>query len=61
MNRRGTWWVQCKSDPRWNAHGESSSVGGFEIPAEAKAHLAKKREELKAEPPEDCEFGYMKD
>lgn len=60
MIRRGTWWVQSKTDPRWDGSG-SDIVGGFELPPAAKEHIAAKKTELGCEPPEDLEFGYMKD
>ncbi len=57
--REGTWWLHSKSDPRWNAEGQSV-VGGLEMPDECR----QKMEELKktlGNPPRDLEFGYMKD
>jgi hypothetical protein len=57
----GSWWVKSESDPRWDGSGSSRSVGGFVIPAEAKAHIDGKKRELGCEPPADCEYGYMKD
>lgn len=57
----GHWYVLSKSKPEWNGGGHSDFVGGFEIPAEAKAHLEKKKVEFKTEPPEDTEWGYNKD
>ena len=57
--QKGSWWVHCKSDPRWNGSG-SSRVGGFTIPSDAAAHIARKKKEL-GEPPADVEWGYMKD
>lgn len=58
--RRGSWWVRSKSDPRWNGGGRGT-VGGFMKPPGVDKHIKNKRRELKAEPPDDCEWGYMKD
>lgn len=55
----GSWWLQSKSDPRWNASGRAA-VGGFVMPEACKQKL----EELKrrfGEPPRDLKWGYMKD
>jgi hypothetical protein len=56
----GSWWLTSKKDPRWNTHGNSSFVGGFEMCDEAKEKL----EVLKlkyGKPPKDLTHGYMKD
>lgn len=55
----GTWWFKSKSDPRWNTSGHAS-VGMFSMTPDAKAALEVKKAEL-GEPPEDLEWGYMKD
>lgn len=58
--RSGSWWVRSKSDPRWDGSGNAESCGGFTMPYECSQHI----EELKkkfGEPPEDLEYGYMKD
>jgi hypothetical protein len=60
MIRSGSWWVESKSDPRWNGSG-SDIVGGFEIPPAAKEHIEAKKAQFACEPPEDLTFGYMKD
>lgn len=57
--RPGSWYLLSKSDPRWNCYGEGN-VGGFVMPKECKEKL----EELKKQygtPPDDLEWGYMKD
>lgn len=59
LTTSGSWWINSKSDPRWNASG-SDDVGGFVIPLAAKEKI----EALKAmlgEPPSDLKYGYMKD
>lgn len=59
MKRAGTWWLQSKSDSRWDTSGRAG-VGGFSIPTECQIEL----DRLKAkygEPPEDLEWGYEKD
>ena len=58
--RGGSWWLRSRSDPRWNSNGRSACVSGFSMPTECKAKI----EELKGiigNPPEDLEYGYMKD
>ena len=60
MMRSGSWWLKSESDPRWNAHGSDNYCGGFVMPKECE----KKVKELKKElglPPDDLEYGYMKD
>lgn len=56
---KGTWWVKCLSDPRWNASGQAS-VGGFIKPQQVQDHLDAKQTEL-GELPKDLEWGYTKD
>lgn len=56
----GTWYVSCPSDPRWNGSGHAR-VGLFSMPGAVVEHLNAKVQELGAEPPADCEWGYMKD
>lgn len=55
----GTWWLKSKSDPRWDVTGYGP-VGGFVMPDEA-VQAKKKLEKKYGPPPEDLEFGYMKD
>jgi hypothetical protein len=56
----GSWWVHSKSDPRWDCHGRDR-VGGFACPPNAEAAIEAKKRELGCEPPDDLEYGYMKD
>lgn len=59
--REGSWWYRSLSDPRWNVDGRSESIsvtGG--PPAEAREALAKLEQALGA-PPDDLEYGCMKD
>jgi len=59
MMREGTWWIASEKDPRWNKSGKGY-VGCFSRPQEAVEAV----EELKAlygPPPDDLEWGYMKD
>jgi hypothetical protein len=59
-NRSGNWWLVSHDDPRWNCCGETSSCGGFEMPAECKMKV----DELTLKfgnPPKDLTFEYMKD
>ena len=59
--RQGSWWLHSKTDSRWNRDGRSSGVGGFQIPQEAMDEIEKIKESLGEEPPDDLEYGYMKD
>ncbi|HEY4497079.1 MAG TPA: hypothetical protein VI432_02940 [Candidatus Paceibacterota bacterium] len=57
--REGSWWLRSKKDPRWNTDGRAY-VGGFLMPEACRSKI----DELKlrfGEPPEDLEWGYMKD
>lgn len=58
----GVWWVQSKSDPRWNGGGRADaflvSSGG---PNEIQEHISKRERELGEPPPDDLEYGAMKD
>jgi hypothetical protein len=55
----GTWWIRSEKDPRWNADGKGQ-VGMFGRPAEAEAKVEELKKTL-GDPPEDLEWGYMKD
>ena len=57
--REGSWWLRSKSDPRWNSDGRTD-VGGFVMPDECKRKLEELKQKF-GEPPEDLEWGYMKD
>lgn len=59
-SRWGTWWLKSESKPEWNANGQDY-VGGFEICSGAREILERKRQELREEPPEDLEWGYIRD
>lgn len=54
-----SWWVSSRKDPRWNGSGRCSrslcSIG-----AACDEYIATKTKEL-GEPPDDLEFGGMKD
>ena len=59
MMANGSWWLESKSDPRWNING-TGSVGMFGMPSACREKL----EELRAiygEAPADLSYGYMKD
>lgn len=60
MLDEGAWWLKSISDPRWNCEGHGL-VGMFSMPSAAKKKIEEMKEKLKCEPPEDLEFGYMKD
>jgi len=55
----GSWWLRSKEDPRWNYEG-SGTVGGLIIPSECKDKIKELKKRL-GTPPDDLEFGYMKD
>jgi len=59
MIREGTWWLNSKKDPRWNASGRSH-VGGFCMSVDCEKKLEELKKKL-GDPPDDLEFGYMKD
>ena len=57
--REGSWFVSCKSDPRWNNQGRAigSCCGG--VPdMDAWIESCKKKY---GKPPADAEMGFMKD
>ena len=57
---RGSWWLSSKIDPRWDCNGRGP-CGGLVIPPSATEALERIKKELNEEPPEDLEYGYMKD
>jgi hypothetical protein len=60
FNRPGGWWLDSKIDPRWNCNGSTKSCGGFVMPTECELKIEQLKEQL-GEPPDDLEYGYMKD
>lgn len=58
--KEGSWWLNSKSDPRWNVEGRSSYVGGLVMPSDCESKIEELKKEL-GEPPDDLEWGYMKD
>jgi hypothetical protein len=56
--REGCWYVESKSDPRWNGTGEAL-VGMGAMPSAARAHIDRMKETL-GEEPEDLLWGYHK-
>lgn len=59
MIRHGTWWIASKTDPRWKASGRGE-VGMFAKPPEVDTKIAELKVTL-GDPPDDLEWGYMKD
>lgn len=59
MMAEGTWWLESRSDPRFNCRGEGL-VGMFCMPPAAERKMKELEEELGCKAPEDLEFGYMK-
>lgn len=60
MMAEGTWWVSSKSDPRWRASGRAR-VGMFAKPAGVDPAIAQLKTTIGEDPPDDLEWGYMKD
>lgn len=60
MIREGSWWLTSETDSRWNKNGRGF-VGGFEVPKDAKEYIEEMKKKLNCDPPDDLEFGYMKD
>lgn len=60
MLQEGTWWLESKSDSRWNITG-SGLVGMFGIPPKAQEAIEQKKKELGEDHPGDLRYGYMKD
>lgn len=56
----GSWWITCKSDPRWNASGRGYGLVSSGGPPDLQDKI-KELKELYGEPPEDCYQGFMKD
>ena len=56
----GDWWLKSQKDPRWNCSGRSNCVGGFVMPQELKDKIEELKEKF-GKPPDDAEWGYMKD
>ena len=57
--RPGTWWIDSKVDPRWKTNGRAE-VGMFGRPAEVDAKIEEFSRAFGA-PPDDLEWGYLKD
>ena len=58
---KGSWWLYSKTDSRWNRDGRSNAVGGFQMPLEVTDMIGKITKSLGEEPPDDLEYGCMKD
>lgn len=56
----GGWYLKSKTDDRWSANGNSEHVGQFKIPKEAQEKIDELTK-LYGKPPDDLEYGYMKD
>lgn len=57
----GSWWYRSKSDPRWNLNGRCRMFVMAGPPADANERIEELKKLLKCDPPEDLEFGCMKD
>lgn len=55
--KKARWTLSSESNPTFNCAGEDYVVA-FELPENARKHIATKVEELGVEAPEDLEFGY---
>lgn len=58
--KMGTWWVKCKSDPRWNKSGRGKGFVSLGGPKEMWDWIERCKEKY-GEPPNDAEMGFMKD
>lgn len=58
--KMGTWWVKCKSDPRWDNTGRGEGFPTAGGPPELQNWIKRCRDSF-GEPPADCEFGFTKD
>lgn len=59
-SRAGSWWTKSESDPRW----DMSCCGPFSMwgpPQKLKDMVAAKEKELGVPPPDDLEYGCVKD
>lgn len=56
----GSWWLKSITDPKWYRKGKDA-VGGLSCPPAAMKAIEEMKEEFGEEPPEDLEYGYMKD
>jgi len=59
MLKQGCWWLRSKKDPRWNRDG-GGYVGMFAMNP-AQKELLELLEKAYGSPPDDLEWGYMKD
>jgi len=59
MLKKGTWSFSSKSNKKWKGHGRCI-VGGFIMPEDCKKKIEKLKRKY-GDPPEDLEWGYMKD
>jgi hypothetical protein len=57
--RPGTWWIRSAKDPRWKASG-AGDVGMFARPTEVDTKIEELKRSL-GDPPDDLEWGYVKD
>jgi hypothetical protein len=58
--KQGTWWVESKKDPRWNKSGRGVGLVCAGGPEEMKQWIEECRKKY-GEPPDDCDYGFMKD
>ena len=57
--KKGSWWIKSESDSRWNIQGRDYVCGG-QMPQRCSETYEKLKKKL-GKPPEDIEWGYMKD
>jgi hypothetical protein len=57
----GSWWLRSKSDPRWDADGRESFLVTAGPVSSAIDFVERKKAELGIDPPDDLEYGCMKD
>jgi len=57
----GSWWLRSQKDSRWNINGRGFIVVSIGMHSDAAKFIECKKEELGCDPPDDLEYGCMKD
>jgi hypothetical protein len=58
--KEGSWWLESKSDPRWNCSGRAFLMFTAGMPQEVQNAIGEKKA-IYGEAPADLEWGGMKD
>lgn len=59
-SKMGSWWVVCKSDPRWDKSGRGRGLAMLGGPQEMRDWIEQCMKKY-GETPEDAEMGFIKD